>query len=127
MSVAENLRSIDDTNHATLAVALNGTVVPDGGLGLDGDGKDLIADLVLDVKITAEEARAVEGLARLVEAALGDRVCALVEVELDRVSHGGLEVGRREGETSVADLDLVDFGESGRDEREEEGRGVHCD
>lgn len=76
-------------------MSLDSAVVPDGILSLDLDGEDLVADLGLDILVTAEEGSAVDGLAGLGEAALGNGVEAFIEMELYRVSNlgGGLSRG----------------------------------
>lgn len=67
-------------------MSLDSAVVPDGIIGLDLDGEDLIADLGLDILVTAEEGSAVDGLTGLGEAALGNGVEAFIEMELDGIS-----------------------------------------
>lgn len=76
-------------------------VEPDGVLGGDLDGEDLVADAA------GEEGVVVQRTARLVEAALGDRVAVGDKVELDRVANRGVDVVRGERPAAVADEDDV--------------------
>jgi hypothetical protein len=94
-------------------VTLHSTVVPDGVLGLDLDGEDLVADLILHVEVAAVEGGAVYGITGLGEAALGDRVEALVEVELDSIADFGLGLGGGEVEAALSDFDDVVGSEDG--------------
>jgi hypothetical protein len=122
-----NLRSVDGTNHTTLAVTLDSAIVPDGILGLHVDGEDFIADLGLDILVTTEEGSTVDRLTGLGKAALGDGVETFIEVELDSIANLGGGLSRSEVQTVLSDLDDVDGSGDGAGGKGQklDGRGVH--
>jgi len=103
MSASEdNLRCVDDSSHAALAMGGNGAVDPDRGSGGDVQGEDLAVDTRAGSgDWTAEKCIRVGWRAWRCERRLRDGVLGAVEVELDGISYVRREIVGRETQVST--------------------------
>ncbi len=103
-----NSRLVDDHHHAALAVLALGAVQPQRGAGVDLDGVGREHALRgargggEEARVEAREVAVLgDGLARLVEGRLRDRVVARVELELDELAGLRDQLVGRVGQTAV--------------------------
>lgn len=99
-------RGVDGTDHASAAVVSLATVEPDG-LGVVNFEVEVDTKLLAGNGNKSRAEAALEGLARLGKARLGDGVIHGVEVEDSNVTNGGVEVVREVRLALEADLDNV--------------------